>query len=100
MMRRVVDGGINAAVNEGDTETCMRKYCEFHFGIDRAGAGDEILMPLIETTWLQFSPLLRVVIRYTGTDHVVDLERHARVLDAIERRDRRTLRIGIEADVR
>lgn len=97
---RLLDGEINVAVEEGDIETYMQKHCEFHFGIYRAGGGGEILMPLIESIWLQFSPFLRVVIRYIGTDHVVDLERHALVLDAVERRDFRTLRFGIEADVR
>ena len=96
---RRLDHEINAAVDAGDIETYLQKHCEFHFGIYRAGSG-EILMPLIESVWLQFSPFLRVVIRYIGTDHVVDLQRHALVLDAIERRDFSTLSFAIEADVR
>jgi len=96
---RRLDREINAAVDEGDIPTYMQKHREFHFGIYRAGPG-EILMPLIESIWLQFSPFLHVVIRYIGTDFVVDLDRHALVLDAIERRDFSTLRFAIEADVR
>jgi DNA-binding GntR family transcriptional regulator len=97
---RRLDGEINAAVDEEDIATYMQKHCEFHFAIYRAGGGREILMPLIESIWLQFSPFLRVVIRHIGTEHVVDLDRHSLVLDAIERRDFRTLRFAIEADVR
>jgi len=96
---RRLDGEINRAVDEGDVATYMEKHCEFHFSIYRAGCG-EILMPLIESIWLQFSPFLRVVIRYIGTEHVVDLDRHTLVLDAIEQRDFSTLRFAIEADVR
>lgn len=96
---RRLDHEINVAVDRGDIPTYMQKHREFHFGIYRAGPG-EILMPLIESIWLQFSPFLRVVIRYIGTDYVIDLHRHALVLDAIERRDSGTLRFAIEADVR
>jgi len=96
---RRLDHEINVAVDQGDIPTYMHKHREFHFGIYRAGPG-EILMPLIESIWLQFSPFLRVVIHYIGTDYVIDLHRHALVLDAIERRDFGTLRFAIEADVR
>jgi DNA-binding GntR family transcriptional regulator len=96
---RSLDREINVAVDRGDIPTYMQKHREFHFGIYRAGPG-EVLMPLIESIWLQFSPFLRVVIRYIGTDYVIDLHRHALVLDAIERQDVGTLRFAIEADVR
>lgn len=96
---RALDREINVAIDRGDIPTYMHKHREFHFGIYRAGPG-EVLMPLIESIWLQFSPFLRVVIRYIGTDYVIDLDRHALVLDAIERQDLGTLRFAIEADVR
>lgn len=96
---RRLDREIDQAVDRGEIETYLRKHREFHFGIYRAGTG-EILMPLIESIWLQFSPFLRVVIQHIGTDYVIDLHRHALVLDAIARRDPGTLRFAIEADIR
>lgn len=94
---RALDRAVDAAVERDDVTEYLQKHREFHYEIYRCGPAD-ILMPLIESVWLQFSPFLRLVIHHIGTDYVVD--RHAEALDAIERRDFGALRFAIEADVR
>lgn len=94
---RTLDEAVDAAVERGDVPAYLQKHREFHFEIYRCGP-EGVLMPLIESVWLQFSPFLRLVIHHIGTDYVVD--RHAEALDAIERRDFGALRFAIEADVR
>lgn len=94
---RRLDAGIDAAVAAGDVTTYLQRHREFHYELYRAGPTG-VLMPLIDSIWMQFSPFLRLVIHHIGTDYVVD--RHAEALDAIERRDYDALRFAIEADVR
>ncbi len=94
---RRLDREIDSAVEQGDVPAYLRRHREFHYGIYQSGPA-EVLMPLIESVWLQFSPFQRLVIHHIGTDYVVD--RHAEALDAIERRDYGALRFAIEADVR
>lgn len=94
---RALNDEIDAAIERGDAATYVEKHREFHYGIYRAAPAG-VLMPLIESVWLQFSPFQCLVIRHIGTDYVVD--RHLEALDAIERRDIGALRFAIEADVR
>lgn len=94
---RALDREIDCAIEQGDTHAYLQKHREFHFGIYEAGSA-EVLMPLVESVWLQLSPFQGLVIEHIGTDYVID--RHAEALDAIERRDFGALRFAIEADVR
>lgn len=92
-----LDAAVDDAVEQGDVSRYLRKHREFHYSLYSVGSA-EVLMPLIESVWLQFSPFLRLVISHIGVDYVVD--RHAEALRAIERRDYGALRFAIEADVR
>lgn len=92
-----LDAEVDDAIAQGDVTRYLQRHREFHFGIYGAGSA-EVLMPLIESVWLQFSPFLRLVVSHIGVDYLVD--RHAEALHAIARRDAGALRFAIEADVR
>ncbi len=94
---RQLDAEVDAAIAAADVPRYLRKHREFHFTLYRAGDSG-VLMPLIESIWLQFSPFLRWAIHHVGVDYLVD--RHAEALHAIERQDVTALRFAIEADVR
>ncbi|MGD8709618.1 MAG: GntR family transcriptional regulator [Ectothiorhodospiraceae bacterium] len=92
-----LDEEVDQAIERGDVPTYLSRHREFHYQLYGVGPA-EVIMPLIESVWLQFSPFLRLVISHIGVDYVVD--RHAEALRAIERRDIGALRFALEADVR
>lgn len=94
---RRLDAEVDDAIEKGDVNRYLQRHREFHFSIYRVGSA-EVLMPLIESVWLQFSPFLRLVISHIGVDYIVD--RHADALNALERQDHAALRFAVEADVR
>lgn len=94
---RRLDAEIDEAVEQGDVTRYLERHREFHYSLYATGSA-EVLMPLIDSVWLQFSPFLRLVISHIGVDYIVD--RHAEALSALERGDRPALRFAIEADVR
>ncbi len=91
------DGQVNAALASGDVNAYMENNFRFHFLIYRAGRRNPILTRLIETLWLQFGPLMRVVYGRVGTVNLVD--QHALALGAIAARDGVRLREAIRADI-
>lgn len=92
-----LDREVDAAIERDDVATYLRRHREFHYTFYAVGSA-EVVMPLIDSIWLQFSPFLRMVISHIGVDYLVD--RHAEALRAVERRDVGALRFAIEADVR
>ena len=94
---RRLDAEVDDAIGKGDVNRYLQRHREFHFSIYQVGSA-EVLMPLIESVWLQFSPFLRLVISHIGVDYIVD--RHADALNALERQDHAALRFAVEADVR
>ncbi len=94
---RRLDAEIDEAVEQGDVTRYLKRHREFHYSLYEMGSA-EVLMPLIESVWLQISPFLRLVISHIGVDYIVD--RHAEALRALERGDQAALRFAIEADIR
>lgn len=92
----VVDAALDAALRSGDVNGYMECNFRFHFLIYGA-RGKGILTRLIETLWLQFGPMMRVMYGRAGTLNLVD--QHGLALDAIERGDEAALRAAIRADV-
>ena len=90
------DAQVNAALESGDVNDYMENNFRFHFLIYRAG-GSGILTRLIETLWLQFGPLMRVVYGRVGTANLID--QHALALGAITSGDPEALRETIRADI-
>lgn len=68
----------------------------FHFTIYSA-TPSSVLVPLIETLWLQFGPFMRIV--YERLDMTTLVDQHERAIRAILRRDATELRAAIEADI-
>ena len=61
-----IDDRVDESLSGGDAETYMRENFAFHFHIYRA-AGSQVLMPLVESLWLQFAPFMRTVYGRVGT---------------------------------
>ena len=81
---RAIDREIDAALAQGDTEAYMRRNHDFHFQLYRA-AGSSVLLPLVQSLWLQVGPSLRMVVGRLGTVRVVD--HHQAAIQAIRARD-------------
>lgn len=88
---------VDEAVAAGDIAAYLSRHREFHYTFYDTGPGS-IIMPLIESLWLQFSPFMRLAVSHIGVDYVRD--RHAEALRAVERKDIVGLRFALEADVR
>ncbi|WP_435102709.1 GntR family transcriptional regulator [Arhodomonas sp. AD133] len=88
---------VDEAISAGDIPAYLHRHRQFHFTFYNVGRA-AVVMPLIESVWLQFSPFMRLAIRHVGVDYLVD--RHAEALRAVERRDTGALRFAVEADVR
>ncbi len=93
---RTADAAIDAALESGDVNAYMENNFAFHFLIYRA-RGDGVLTRMIETLWMRFGPLMRVVYGRVGTARLVD--QHQQALDAITRGDAEGLREAIRADI-
>lgn len=94
---RGADASIDRALASGDVEGYMDGNHRFHFLLYTAGPS-QVLVPLIETLWLQFGPFMRSVYGRVGTASLVD--QHERAMDAIARGDEAGLRAAIVADIR
>lgn len=94
---RALDEEVDQALHDGDVTTYLQKNQAFHLTLYRAG-DSQVLIPLIESLWLQFGPFMRMVLGRIGVSYVLD--RHAEALKAIERKDPLALRLAIEGDIR
>lgn len=95
LLRRI-DDDLEAHLKNGHVEGYVSANHAFHFAIYNAAQSD-VLVPLIETLWLQFSPFMRLVYGRVGTSWVVDY--HEEAIAAIERRDDVALSAAIRNDI-
>lgn len=93
---RKLDAEIDAAVRANRVETYLIKHRAFHFTIYDA-LPSQVLLPLIESVWLQLGPFMRMVLNHLDS---YEVDRHAEILDAIARGDSRGLSFAVEADIR
>lgn len=93
---RAIDAAIDVALESGDVEGYMSGNHRFHFEIYGAGPS-RVLVPLIESLWLQFGPFMRSVYGRLGTAALVD--HHVHALDAIAAGDAARLAEAIRADI-
>src|SRR6202047_2767268 len=96
-LRQLID-----AQSETDAEHVSEGSAEqnraFHFAIYRQ-SGSTVLLPIIESLWLQFGPYLRVASeRFDGGDGR-GTNFHLEMLDALSRGDRIAARGALEADI-
>ncbi len=93
---RDIDDSIDVALERGDVEAYMAGNHRFHFEIYSA-APSQVIVPLIESLWLQFGPFMRSVYGRLGTAALVD--HHVHALEAIIARDADGLAEAIRADI-
>lgn len=83
---------------EHEPEASAEQNRAFHFAIYRAAAS-AVLLPMIESLWLQFGPYLRVASeRFDGGDGR-GTNFHVEIVDALLRRDGRAARAALESDI-
>ncbi len=92
-----IDARIDEAVANDDHTASVLLNQSFHKGIYRANP-EQVVLPMIESLWLQLGPFLRIAAQYTKELYLVD--RHAEIIDALRRRDALAVSLAIDADVR
>lgn len=91
-----IDDDIDEGIASGDADAYMRLNHAFHFHIYRA-SDSKVLLPLVDSLWLQFAPFMRTVYGRVGTANLVD--QHKEAIRAIDRQDRQALREAIAGDI-
>jgi DNA-binding GntR family transcriptional regulator len=91
-----------AAQSETDaehiSEASARQNRAFHFTIYRQ-SGSTVLLPIIESLWLQFGPYLRVASeRFDGREGR-GTNFHIEIVDALARGDGKAARAALESDI-
>ncbi len=92
-----IDSSIDEAVQRGDVEATSLLNQEFHRSLYSANPF-QIVVPLIESVWLQLGPFSRIAISKLEKIYIVD--RHMEAIDALKRHNSFGLRCAIEADIR
>lgn len=93
---RIIDDQMNDGLASGDVAAYMRGNHDFHFHIYGATPAPT-LMQLIETLWLQFGPMMRVVFERYGKSSSSD--QHPVIIEALRERDPVKLHEAVAADI-
>ena len=93
----LIDVSINEAVQQGDVETTSLRNQDFHRSLYSANPY-QIVVPLIESLWLQLGPFSRIAISKLEKIYIVD--RHVEAIQALKQQNGFGLRRAIEADIR
>lgn len=93
-----IDQTINVAIAAGDSETVVAQNFLFHLTMYSARP-DSVLLPLIESVWLQTGPFMRAALEAypTAAD---GYDYHLAALAAIAEKDEAALRRAIAGDIR
>ncbi len=75
---------MQAAVAPGDVKQYLAANYRFHFGLYRV-ADSAVMLPIVESLWMQIGPFLNAVFTRRGTKNASD--NHTEVLRALRRRD-------------
>ena len=92
-----IDAKIDSAVESGNVEQTSLLNQEFHRTLYSANPF-QIVVPLIESLWLQLGPFSRIAISKLEKIYIVD--RHVEAIDAVKQQNSFALRRAIEADIR
>jgi len=92
-----IDRRIDVANAEGDREAVTMFNQDFHRHLYE-GNPNQVVMPLVESIWLQLGPFIRLALSKLQDFYQVD--RHSEALTALRRQDPLALRIAVEADIR
>ena len=91
-----IDKNLDYAILTGNIEDYIKYNYQFHFGIYEAGPSP-VLLPLVRTLWLRFSPFYRIVAGRLGTQILTDF--HHSAIDAIKAKDSVALEEAILNDI-
>jgi DNA-binding GntR family transcriptional regulator len=93
-----IDQTIEDAIAQGDSETVVAQNFLFHLTMYNART-DSVLVPLIESVWLQTGPFMRAALEdFPAEDDGYDY--HQVALTAIAEGDEQALRRAIASDIR
>jgi DNA-binding GntR family transcriptional regulator len=92
-----IDLSIDDAVQLGDVEATSLLNQDFHRSLYSANPF-QIVVPLIESVWLQLGPFSRIAISKLEKIYIVD--RHVEAIEALKQQNGFALRRAIEADIR
>jgi DNA-binding GntR family transcriptional regulator len=91
-----IDNKLDVAISTGNIEDYAKYNCQFHFGIYEA-APSPVLLPIIKSLWLRFSPFYRIVAGRAGTKTLDDY--HESAIAAIQAGDPVALAKAIHEDI-
>jgi DNA-binding GntR family transcriptional regulator len=80
----MVNEEMQATVAPGDVKAYLAANYRFHFGLYQL-ADSAVMLPIVESLWMQIGPFLNAVFTRRGTKNASD--NHAEVLRALRRRD-------------
>lgn len=92
-----IDKQVDKAIDGNNRDDQIRNNQEFHRTIYAANP-ENVVMPMIESVWLQLGPFLRIALREMSDFYKID--HHKAAISALTNRDSEKLRQAIEADVR
>ena len=92
-----IDSSIDDAVQRGDVEATSLLNQDFHRRLYCANPF-QIVVPLIESVWLQLGPFSRIAISKLDKTYIVD--RHVEAIEALKQQNSFAVRRAIEADIR
>jgi DNA-binding GntR family transcriptional regulator len=92
-----LDERIDQAVIDTERDILITMNQEFHRSLYTANP-DQVVMPMIESIWLQLGPFTRIASRHVEELYVVD--HHKEILAALRSRDEAALITAIAADIK
>ncbi len=93
----LIDRRIDEAHAAGDREGVTIHNQDFHRHLYESNP-NQVIMPLVESVWLQLGPFTRLALSKLNDFYHVD--RHSEALAALKKQDPLALRIALEADIR
>ncbi len=91
-----LDEQINRAIEQADLPSYMRGNYRFHFHIYQRSRS-VVLLPLIETLWLQYGPSMRQICMRWGAS--ISDDYHREITQALRRGDKEAFCHAIAADI-
>jgi DNA-binding GntR family transcriptional regulator len=92
-----LDLKLDQAVDDGDRDQLITINQQFHRAIYTANP-EQVIMPMIESVWLQLGPFTRIAARNVKELYVVD--HHKEILIALRQRDEVALLSSIADDIK
>lgn len=96
-LARILDAEI-AADDAARVEASVAQNREFHFTLYRL-SGSAVLLPIIESLWLQFGPYIRRCAEFFDGREGRGARHHVEALRALKQRDPAKVRRAIERDI-